>query len=161
MTKHSERSNNKRLLKLSQEVSRIVTELARLSASGEPTSGEPEGLPLADVSPAAVESAIRARKLRVRFVAPELVIEPAWDILLELWRAELKQIPITVSQLAAASGAPSTTAHRWIDALIERGLCIHEIDEAAGRDHVVLSPSGRVAMRGYFNELGRGANIRW
>ena len=62
----------------------------------------------------------RMRRARDRYLPKELTGEPAWDILLALYAEEPAKLP--VSSLCFGSGAPQTTALRWIGVLGKSGL---------------------------------------
>jgi DNA-binding MarR family transcriptional regulator len=59
---------------------------------------------------------------RRNFFAADLFAEPAWEMLLALYRADAAGHRMSVSNLCYASEAPGTTALRWIDKLEELGL---------------------------------------
>ena len=50
---------------------------------------------------------------------PRLFADPAWDMLLDLFVAKCDGRLISVSSLCIASGVPQSTAHRWIQALVD------------------------------------------
>jgi hypothetical protein len=145
------------LLRLSEEVSRIAGALARLSiGSGGPlqqgyppsNANEPE-VPLERV-----RWLIRARRNRVRYLPPELFADPAWDILLDLLRAELAHERISVSSACLAADVPPTTGLRWLKALEHYGLVLRQCDmHDARRTFVVLSRDASRALRRYFLEV--------
>lgn len=62
----------------------------------------------------------RARRTRV--FNSKMFGEPAWDMLLALYVTDQALAHHTVSGLVSLSGAPHTTAIRWIDLLIQEGL---------------------------------------
>ena len=64
----------------------------------------------------------RMRRARDRYLPKELTGEPAWDILLALYAEEPAKLP--VSSLCFGSGAPQTTALRWIAVLEKSGLIV-------------------------------------
>src|SRR5438270_536794 len=99
------------LLQLSDEVNRIAGALAHLSIGMVPPTKlaeQPEVLISDQTTAEAVKVVIRARRDRARYVSTELFCEPAWDILLDLLRAELAQHRVAVSSLCIASGVPQT-----------------------------------------------------
>ncbi len=88
--------DGERLRRLNEEVARIAEVLAKL-ARGEGDDGAtvrdrskdyaappPAGIH-GEVTAAEVRGAIRARRLRGQFFAPELFADPAWDMLLDLF----------------------------------------------------------------------------
>jgi DNA-binding MarR family transcriptional regulator len=92
--------------------------------------------------------ALRAR--RVEFVSADLLGEPAWDMLLALFVANLEKRRISVSEVALTSGVPTTTALRWMDVLQNKGLIrrIASPDDARVT-YVVLEADGHAQMAAY------------
>lgn len=137
-------------------------EIARRGGIREPESGyrgpEPEG---PEVNPAEIRAVIRARRLRGRFFTPELFADPAWDMLLDLFAAELEQRRVSVSSLCIAAAVPPTTALRWIGTMHEEGLFRREADPIdRRRAYIVLSERALHGMRAYANAAQRaGLNL--
>lgn len=78
--------------------------------------------------------------------------EPAWDMLLILYITESSDARTTISNLASHSGAPSSTAQRWIELLIDKGLAIRHAHPTDRRTFFIrLSDKGRAAMDLYFS----------
>lgn len=155
--------NAARLRQLSDEVSRIASTLARLSAGPQP-SGRIEPRPeigdVPDLSADTVRSVIRARRLRSRYFAEELFADPAWDMLLDLLQAEIAQLRVPVSSLCIAAAVPATTALRWLKTMTEQGLFLRRADPHDGRRvFVELAPNTSQALRRYFAEIGQPAVI--
>jgi DNA-binding MarR family transcriptional regulator len=153
-----------RLRQLSEEVSRIASTLARLSAG--PGAAIPVRNPTADntdiptPSGETVAAVIRARRLRARFFSEELFADPAWDMLLDLLQAEIRQLRVPVSSLCIAASVPATTALRWLKTLVTQGLFIRRADPHDGRRvFVELAPDASIALRRYFAEVGPVAVI--
>src|SRR4051794_8302330 len=117
MTKYSQNIDPERLHQLSDEVSRVASTLAQLSMTIEAQPPAPKA-EVPNVAPEVAEDTVRwiikARNLRSRFLPADLFADPAWDILLELLRAEAAQQRISVSNLCIAANAPPTTALRYI-----------------------------------------------
>jgi DNA-binding MarR family transcriptional regulator len=151
--------NAERLRQLSDEVSRIASTLARLSAG---PSGAPgpaiQKVPQTEAPPVSVElirAIIRARRLRARFFQEELFADPAWDMLLDLLQAEISQLRVPVSSLCIAAAVPATTALRWLKTMVQQGLFIRRADPHDGRRvFVELAPEASRALRSYFAEIG-------
>jgi hypothetical protein len=152
-----------RLRQLSDEVSRIASTLARLSAESPPAAPEtqkPTEGDVPDVSVDAVRSVIRARRLRTRFFPDELFADPAWDMLLDLLQAEIAQLRVPVSSLCIAAAVPATTALRWLRNMVEQGLFVRRADpHDARRVFVELAPPTSLALRRYFAEVGTPAVV--
>lgn len=97
---------------------------------------------------------IRARSQRSKFLPQKLFSEPAWDILLELYAAEIAQRRMAVSQVCAAAKVPATTALRWLNTLEENELVRRHPDPLdARRFFVSLTPAGSQAMGGYVQSI--------
>lgn len=100
-----------------------------------------------------VRKVIKLRSRRRRIFGPGIFGEPAWDMLLDLYSATLEGRAESVSSVAVASGAPPTTALRWIMLLEESGWVVREPDPNDGRRVLVsLSPRARSAMDLFFNQ---------
>lgn len=155
--------NAERLRQLSEEVNRIAATLARLSAGPEASRRVLEVEPAADVPKLSAETVgniIRARRLRGRFFSEELFADPAWDMLLDLLQAEIRQHRVPVSSLCIAAAVPATTALRWLKALVKEGVFVRRADPHDGRRvFVELAPDASLAMRRYFAEVGSVAII--
>jgi DNA-binding MarR family transcriptional regulator len=105
-----------------------------------------------------VRQAITARTRRFDYLRADLFADPAWDILLQLYCAELTQQQTTVSTLVERTNVPSTTALRWITMLECDQLIDRKIDLAETRRVVLaLTSRGLEAMDGYFLEEAKEA----
>jgi len=155
--------NADRLRQLSDEVSRIASTLARLSAGPGSAPRPTQTLPGADiplVSADSIRSVIRARRLRARYFSEDLFADPAWDMLLDLLQAEIAQLRVPVSSLCIAAAVPATTALRWLKTMVGNGLFIRRADPHDGRRvFVELAPEASEALRRYFGEVGQVAVI--
>lgn len=74
-----------------------------------------------------------ARRLRDEFFEFELFGEPGWDILLDLYNAELAQQRLPISSIGLSSGIAPTTTIRWLSTLESKGLVRREPDPLDGR----------------------------
>lgn len=121
----------------------------------------------------AVRAMIRSRANRPKFIPSYLFADPAWDILLNLYSAELAQQRVSVSSLCIASNVPATTALRWIKTLENEGLIRRAADRFDARRYfIALTEAGVSAMDGFFaseadtrevpirDEAGSGARER-
>jgi DNA-binding MarR family transcriptional regulator len=154
MTKHSAGLNGDRPLELSNDAGRIASALVHGSTAPSPfIERGPQGPDAPGVSAKRVLAAIRARRLRAQYFAEELFADPAWDMMLHLFHAELLFRPVTVTRLSLASAVPNTTAIRWINTLVDKGLMIRRADPLDGRRvFVELTPGASNALRSYFAE---------
>lgn len=156
--------NAERLRQLSDEVSRIASTLARLSAGPSspvqtPQSASAEG-EIPPLSGDTVRRVIRARRLRANYFSEELFADPAWDMMLDLLQAEIAQLRVPVSSLCIAAAVPATTALRWLKTLVGQGLFIRRADPHDGRRvFVELASDTSKSLRRYFAEVGPVALI--
>lgn len=161
------RDEEQRLRQLDAEVARFAQTLARLSdpdrSGGQRGLGESrpgyaaEGA--ADRPPpdaAEVRSVIRARRLRDAHFPPDLFADPAWDMLLDLYAAELEHRRVSVSSLCIAAAVPGTTALRWIGTMTAAGLFERHADQHdRRRAYVALTDDARRSLSGYFESIRR------
>ena len=84
----------------------------------------------------------RDRAARARELPAELLGEPAWDILLDLFINRRRGQRISVTSACTASQVPPTTALRWIAMLVELGLVFREEDQTDKR-RAFVSLSGQ------------------
>lgn len=86
----------------------------------------------------------------------ELLRDPAWDLLLDLFAATLEGRRIAACSAAIASCSPQTTGLRCIDALVERGLLVRVGDPRdARRSMLELTAVAMEFMRGAVSGLAR------
>ena len=161
-------SETTRLQRLNQEVARIAEILARLTREepgGDPGDvadrrrgydAGPGGTGGAD-DPGEIRRMIRLRRLRDQYFEAGLFEDPAWDMLLDLYAAELEGSRVSVSSLCIAAAVAPTTALRWITKLTEARLFVRQPDpHDRRRAFIALSPHTREAMRNYFAAARRG-----
>ena len=81
--------------------------------------------------------------------------EPAWDMLLDLYHAEQQGKAVSITSACIAASVPSTTALRWINALVSQGYLHRQPDPADGRRAFLsLTVSAREKLDSLF---GHGA----
>lgn len=114
----------------------------------EPAVGAPtETPPTLEALVQLAERLGKARDLRSDYLASELFAEPAWDMLLALFQADAAGRRTTVSNLCTESGAPPSTALRWIDKLEELKLVRRAKNPLDARVvFVELEHKGRLAL---------------
>lgn len=108
---------------------------------------------------AALDQMIGARLRRGQRFGNRLFSDPAWDILLHLYKSDLIQQRVSVSDISAMANVPATTSIRWLQTLIEEGLVERSVDPLDQRRHwVSLSEHGRSQMSEYVTvELARSS----
>jgi hypothetical protein len=115
--------------------------------------GESNNPSEAPVSIPELTALINRRRLRSEFIGEDLFADPAWDILLELYLASLRQHRISVSSLCVGL-VPATTTLRWLAALSKWGMIERRDDPFDGRRALLnLSESGRRTMDAYFKRV--------
>jgi hypothetical protein len=157
----SERSaeiDAERLRQLSEEVSRLAATLARLSMDAvEPQLDADPDAGQMEVPVELVNSVVRARRLRERYFPKEIFADPAWEMMLDLLKAEVLQQRVPVSSLCIAAAVPTTTALRWLKTMVDHGLLIRRPDPVdLRRVFVELAPETSATLRRYFAELQAG-----
>ncbi len=96
---------------------------------------------------------IRQRRKRASLFGADLFSDPAWDMLLDLAAARLENERVSVSSLCLASGAPQTTALRWIAMLQDAGLVVRRADPLdSRRAYIELTEKAISAMGRHFEE---------
>jgi hypothetical protein len=68
------------------------------------------------------ETVYRSRRERSKYFSKMFFGEPAWDMLIDLFIAQLKGREISTTSLCMASDVPQTTALRYINAMESKGL---------------------------------------
>lgn len=99
---------------------------------------------------------IAFRKARdAAFHLPHLFVDPAWEILLDLFVSDGGKTQRAVSQACAGAAVPHTTALRYLKALEDHAL-IERTGSGADRDdiHVKLSRSARQAIERILSQQG-------
>jgi DNA-binding MarR family transcriptional regulator len=90
---------------------------------------------------------IQERARRLDYFPAELFAEPAWDILLALYVAQMTQQRVTAGQLTEMATIPHTTILRWTKVLDAAGYLLRRVDPLdARRAFVLLTPKGLDAM---------------
>ena len=162
-----------RLRRLNEEVARIAETLARLTrgegdsryfdrrggAVGEPLSGyrgPPVATDVPEVTAREIREAIRARRLRDQYFGSGLFEDPAWDMMLDLYAAQLERAQVSVSSLCIAAAVAPTTALRWIARMTEAGLFERHPDPFDRRRAFLgLSDRASLGMRNYVAAVRR------
>lgn len=137
------------ILEVDGQLERITNALRRICQTGataqSPFAGESEARPQ-------VERIIRERARRSEVLPARLFADPAWDILLELYRAQLEQYRVSTAALQLASKVPATTALRWLGILEREGLVARDHDPFDKRRvYARLTADGSAAMADYFS----------
>jgi DNA-binding MarR family transcriptional regulator len=140
------------LLKQAQALQAQAAELAQMITRADNDPGTVLETPRGTA--ALAKGIIRARDQRSRFLPAKFFSDPAWDILLELYAAEIAQRRMTVGQVCGAARVPATTALRWLNTLEENGLAKRHADPLdARRFFVSLTDDGSRAMASFLQSI--------
>lgn len=92
------------------------------------------------------------RELLEREVATDLFADPAFNILLTLYVSKAEGRDVSTSSACTASGVPTTTALRWINALARRGM-VHKRSLPSDRrfTYLELSAETTAALERFFD----------
>lgn len=103
------------------------------------------------------EAMYRERRLRAKLLpeAANVLEEPGWDILLDLFVAQIQGRRVSVTSACLAACVPVSTALRYVGLLEESGLVCRRPDERDGRrSHLVLTNRGVEAMSVFLERSG-------
>jgi len=132
-----------------QSIQRQLDDLqARLSNDRSPQSLDDQRLSRL------VKEILRSRRRREKVFGADLFGEPTWDILLELFAAELTQQRLSVSSACYASAVPPTTALRWVSRLERQGWVERSADRIDRRRFWLrLTDRASSELRKYFDQI--------
>ena len=100
-----------------------------------------------------VRNLCHARLRRNEIIGPNLFFDPAWDILLEVYLAELEQRRVSVSNIGLTSGVPASTTIRWLTKLEEAEMLIKRDDPLDGRRvFISMTETATQMMNAYLDE---------
>jgi hypothetical protein len=95
-----------------------------------------------------------ARRERRRFFDEALFGEPAWDMVLMLYCADVQGETLNSAILTRAAGVPVSTAERWLRVLEQQGLVVQRAESASAQLRTVeLTPSARTSVAGYLRHI--------
>ncbi|TXC72182.1 hypothetical protein FSB78_15455 [Sphingomonas ginsenosidivorax] len=161
-------SDTARFHRLNTEVARIADALARLTRAedrdeqppivGDRTTHFGAPPPVSTPTASEIRRAIRGRRMRDQFFGNGYFEDPGWDMLLDLYAAELEGTQVSVSSLCIAAAVAPTTALRWIGRMSDAGLFERRPDPLdRRRAYMALSTRTSEAMHGYMAAVRRSA----
>jgi FixJ family two-component response regulator/DNA-binding MarR family transcriptional regulator len=101
-----------------------------------------------------VAGAMKAQRLQRKMFGTDLVANPCWDMLLDLYEKMLLERPVSVSSLALASGVPVTTALRRMAKLQDLGYVRRDRDAGDARRVLVeLTERGMRQLEQYLEAI--------
>lgn len=93
------------------------------------------------------------RQARSKYFSKAMFSGPAWDMLLWLYVSRAEGPRLSVGRLAEMSGAPPTTALRWLEYLEKDKLVCRQANPTDRRSEFVeLTQKGRGALESYLAE---------
>lgn len=152
---------------MSGELASVAQRLADMAENARPPAPPLAIVPRAPPEPvvrsvtaADIRILIRRRRMRDQYFGAEMLADPAWDILLDLFASEMEEKDVSVSSLCIAAAVPPTTALRWISAMTEAGMLIRRFDPHDGRRvFISLSDDAATRMQQYFAAIGGGGAV--
>jgi DNA-binding MarR family transcriptional regulator len=100
-----------------------------------------------------IRAVLQLRRARESVLGEDLFGEPAWDILLQLYRSELNGDPSHLDDLARTLRMPPSVVARWTTALCEHGLIACSSDALNSAEVTAeLSSRGSLLMRQLFED---------
>ena len=148
-------------IRLTESDAREAARLMQLlsEAASEPSS-EPDLLPPVDDGPdradliARARIVIKGRRMRGRYFSPSIFGEPAWDILLVLYIADVSGDRQTIGKLAEWIATPASTVMRWVGYL-EREELVERHPHPTDRRimFIRLTDKGRSGLDAYLRAL--------
>lgn len=134
---------------VSSELPSLETALHKMRRSPDDQADDSSDMILLVAARAEQEYANRRR--RERALPGDLLGEPAWDMLLDLYVQKARARPVSVHSLCIAAMVPPTTALRWIDKLLACGLVERRRCERDLRVvHIELTGRGMTAIEAHF-----------
>lgn len=146
------------VVNLTEQDARELARLLRLLGQVSPRTGDYEPVPVEDrkrPTPEALKAKAREiyslRKRRSQFFSSAMFGEAAWDMLLALYLCDEVATRQPIGALIAESGAPYSSALRWLSYLENHGLVSREPHPADRRTaFVALTDKGRGMLEAYF-----------
>jgi len=149
--------NESQLEAIRREVQRLAEMLDALNGDDPSALDDIEAAsPISFEQGRAAEAArmYKERRLRDQFLPSNLFADPAWDMLLDLYKAHYRRSDVSICSLCLASCVPTTTAHRWIDTMEDAKLFKRTCDQRDRRRvFIELTEGARLAMDRYFDRL--------
>lgn len=134
------------------ELQRLTALLVRLS---ERTAAHVSG----EISFAAVDAILATRRLRGELLGPDIG-DSAWELLLTLYAARLKDRRQSVTRLAESAGLYLSTALRWIHRFRARGWVDWQADPEDARAALIgLSDLGAGKVESYLRAALQGSQL--
>lgn len=143
----SEKDLRALLVELAERVGELEARVAE-AGQGPPARG------FSDDKLASLAAAIyRMRQHRQTYFGSELFVEPAWDMVLDLFINKVRGARVSTTSLCLAAGVPHATGIRWIRTLREHGLLRrYRAPDDARLMLIEITPKGYQLMRQCLSE---------
>jgi DNA-binding MarR family transcriptional regulator len=125
----------------------------------QPTKQQHSQTDSTEISELHVLNILAVRRDREITFPAHLFADPAWDILLELYAAELGQRRMSVTSLCIGAAVPATTALRWIRMLEKEQLVSRIPDALDGRRIYIAMTQNAVSRMQAFLALSNPRNV--
>jgi hypothetical protein len=97
---------------------------------------------------------VRSRNAREALFGSGLFIDPAWEVMLDLFIAGESGQKVSISSVCIAARVPATTALRWLKKLERRNLVVRILDEHDRRRcFLVLTEDARAKVACHLRDL--------
>lgn len=101
-----------------------------------------------------IRAMLREHAVRARIFRGSALVDPGWNMLLDLMLAHLESRQIYLSSLCVAAGLPITNGKRRVAQLVADGLVRRDSDEADRRRVLItLTDSGRERLFAYLDQI--------
>ena len=122
--------------------------------AGESGKKTPKAKPASETMRSVARANLRARRIRRHHLPESLFGEPAFDMLLALYLSDQGGSRQTTTRLVKYSGAPMSTALRWVDYLVRAGLVARRANPVDRRvAFIELTDKGLASIEAYLAEL--------
>lgn len=112
---------------------------------------------LPDVPDTLLEAAkheYRARRQREAIFGPGMFADPSWDLLLDLFIADIEGRSVSISSACVAAAVPATTALRHVCHLVDKGLLVRSPHPEDRRcTYIGLTGEAKAQMIEYFSQI--------
>ncbi|WP_066556701.1 MarR family transcriptional regulator [Croceicoccus bisphenolivorans] len=102
---------------------------------------------------------LELRTARACYFDNNLFGEPAWDMLLDLYVSRHDQRAVSATSLCIASGAPQTTALRYVNLLTDAKLIVSRKSDHDGRVRIIeLSEKALALLEDFLSRALKGSS---
>ncbi|MCT2400175.1 winged helix DNA-binding protein [Novosphingobium mangrovi (ex Huang et al. 2023)] len=136
----------KRIKVLADELNELISQIETSQLATDDAEDLPEPPTVQDWLEAVLDAYNMRRQREKIFEDCQLFGEPTWDILLDLFIAELKNTRMQTTSVCIGAQVPQTTALRWI-ALLEREGLVHRYKDRNDSRRVYIQLTERALRK--------------